>query len=78
MVRIKLLGFDCGACNRLDDLVQRVVTEHHIEAEIEKITDLDEILQWQVVVIPGLVVNDQVVSTGRIPSEVEILRWLAA
>ena len=48
-----------------------------VEAEIEKVTDVQEIMKWSVLSTPGLVVNGKVMSTGRIPNEAEITTWLS-
>ena len=56
----------------------RVVTDLSVEAEIEKATDYAEIMKWPILSTPGLVINDKLVSTGRIPSEGEIVDCLKA
>ncbi len=77
MINVKVLGSGCPNCKRLEALVRKVVEGRGLEAEIEKVTDYAEIMQWSILSTPGLVVNGKVVSTGRIPSEAEIAGWLA-
>jgi hypothetical protein len=59
-------------------MARKVVTDLSVEAEIEKVTDYAEIMKWPILSTPGLVINDKLVSTGRIPSEAEIVDWLKA
>jgi small redox-active disulfide protein 2 len=76
MLNVKVLGSGCANCKKLEASVRKVVTEQGLEAEVEKVTDYGEIMQWNVLATPGLVVNDKVVATGRVPSEKEIKEWL--
>ncbi|MEI6046108.1 MAG: thioredoxin family protein [Chloroflexota bacterium] len=76
MLNIKVLGSGCANCKKLEASVRKVVANQGLEAEVEKVTDYAEIMKWNVLSTPGLVVNDKVVSTGRIPSESEIKNWL--
>jgi small redox-active disulfide protein 2 len=76
MVNIKVLGSGCANCKRLEATARKVVETLAIEAEIEKVTDYAEIMKWPILSTPGLVINDKLVSTGRIPSEKEITDWL--
>ena len=78
MVNIKVLGSGCTNCKRLEATARKVVEDLGIEAEIEKVTDYAEIMKWPILSTPGLVVNDKLVSAGRIPSEAEITSWLKA
>ncbi len=78
MLNIKILGSGCANCKRLEAVARKVVSDLGLEAEVEKVTDMNEIMKWPILSTPGLVVNDQVVSSGRIPSESEIAGWLKA
>jgi small redox-active disulfide protein 2 len=78
MVNIKVLGSGCANCKRLEGLVSKVVAARGIQAEIEKVTDYAEIMKWPILATPGLVINDKLVSAGRIPGEAEITGWLSA
>jgi len=76
MLNIKILGSGCANCKRLEAVVRQVVSNLGLEAEFEKVTDISEIMKWPILSTPGLVVNDKLVSAGRIPSEAEIASWL--
>jgi small redox-active disulfide protein 2 len=76
MLNIKVLGPGCANCKRLEALVHKVVVAQGLEAEFEKITDYAQMMRWSIMSTPGLVVNDTLVASGRIPSETEIAAWL--
>lgn len=76
MINVKVLGSGCANCKRLEATVRKVVEARGVQAEIEKVTDYAEIMQWSILATPGLVVNGKVVAAGRIPSETEIANWL--
>jgi small redox-active disulfide protein 2 len=78
MVNIKVLGSGCANCKRLEETARKAVETLGIEAEIEKVTDYTEIMKYPILSTPGLVINEKLVSAGRIPSEKEITDWLAA
>jgi len=76
MLNVKVLGTGCANCKRLEDLVHKVVKEAGLAAEVEKVTDYAQMMRWNLMKTPGLVVNDTLVASGRIPTEAEIAEWL--
>jgi len=76
MMNIKILGSGCANCQRLESTTRKVVETLGIEAEIEKVTDYAEIMKYPLLSTPGLVINEKLVSAGRIPSESQIEAWL--
>jgi len=78
MVNIKILGSGCANCKRLEQIARKVVDDNHIEAEFEKVTDYAEIMKYPILSTPGLVINEKLVSAGRIPTEDQIAGWLIA
>ena len=77
MLTIKVLGSGCANCKRLEQVVHKVVSEMGIEAEIIKVTEYPDIMAYNIMSTPGLVINEKVVSTGRIPTPAEVTTWLA-
>ena len=76
MLTIKVLGPGCANCKRLDQIAHKVVQELNKEAEIIKVTDYNEIAAYNILSTPGLVINEKVVSWGRIPSIQEVTDWI--
>jgi small redox-active disulfide protein 2 len=76
MVNIKVLGSGCANCKKLEAVTQKVVTSLGIEAHIDHVTDYADIMKYPILSTPGLVIDEKVVSSGRIPSESEIAGWL--
>jgi small redox-active disulfide protein 2 len=75
-MEIKILGTGCSKCKTLEEITLKVVTENGIDANITKVEDIVEIMKFNIMTTPALVVNDKVVSKGRIPSVDEIKQFL--
>jgi small redox-active disulfide protein 2 len=77
-MNIKILGSGCANCKRLEQITRKVAADLGLQAEFEKVTDMDEIMKFPILSTPGLVIDGKVVSSGRIPNEAEIAGWLKA
>jgi len=73
---IQILGTGCGNCQRLTANAEQAVRELGVQAEIEKVTDIREIMKFQILMTPGLVIDGKVKTAGRIPSPEEIKTML--
>ena len=76
MLNIKILGSGCPNCKKLEALTRQAVEQLAVEAQVSKVTDYADIMAYNVLSTPGLVINEKVVSTGRIPSTAEITTFL--
>jgi small redox-active disulfide protein 2 len=76
MLNIKVLGSGCPNCKRLEQVARKAVDTLGVEAEFEKVTEYQKILDYNIMSTPGLVINEEIVSYGRIPSETEIRGWV--
>lgn len=77
MLNIKVLGTGCVNCDKLEQIARAAVEQLSIPAEIEKVQDVASIMSYGVLATPGLVINEKLVSAGRIPSVPEVVSWLA-
>lgn len=77
MLTIKILGAGCANCKRVEQLARRAAEELALEAEFIKVTDYGDIMAYDILATPGLVINEVVVCAGRVPSRAEITTWLA-
>ena len=77
MLTIKILGPGCPNCSQVEENARKAVKMMAVEAQIEKVTDRAEFQKYNLLATPGLVVNEQLVSAGRIPSEAEVMTWMA-
>lgn len=77
MTTVKILGSGCANCRKLEAAAREAATTAGIAAEFVKVTDLNEILAYDLLATPGLVIDEKVVSSGRIPTQAEIRQWLA-
>ena len=75
-MEVKILGMGCPKCKRLEAMAREVAGELGVEATFSKVQDMDAILAYDVVTTPALVVDEQVVVSGRLPSKDEIRDWL--
>lgn len=69
---IKILGSGCTRCKMLEELARQAVDELGIEAEVVKVTDMAQIMSYGVMSTPGLVIDEMLRLSGRLPSLVEL------
>ncbi len=77
MLSIKVLGPGCANCEKLEAAAKSAVANMGVEAEITKVTDYGEIMSYNVLSTPGLVIDEKLVSAGRIPTDSEVMTWVA-
>jgi len=69
---IKVLGPGCARCHQLEKTVMEVVKELGVDAAVEEVKDMSKIISYNILTIPGLVINGQVVLSGKVPSKAEV------
>ncbi|GEO41312.1 small redox-active disulfide protein 2 [Skermanella aerolata] len=75
-MHVKVLGPGCARCKRLEELTREAALEAGVSVEIEHVTDTDRILDYPIVSTPGLVIEEKVRMSGRLPRREEIVAWL--
>lgn len=76
MLNFKILGTGCAKCKQTETLVKQVIKEMNVEATIEKIEDIQKIMEYNVLSTPVLVVNEVIKIKGRVPTVQEIKSFL--
>lgn len=76
MLTIKILGSGCANCKRVEQIARKVVADMALEADIVKVTEYPKMMEYNILSTPGLVVNEKLVCSGRIPSTAEVTTWL--
>ncbi len=75
---IQILGTGCSRCKTLYESVQKAVQETGTDALVEKVEDIQQIMAFEVIMTPGLVINGEVKAAGRVPNVEEIKKLIAA
>jgi len=73
---IKVLGTGCAKCRAVEKEVKQVLAELGIEAEVEEVKDMAKIMQYKVMMTPGLVIDGKVVSSGHVPSKNDVRKMI--
>ena len=75
-MEIKVLGTGCAKCMQLEKTVKEAVKELGIDAKIEDVKDIKKIMQYPILTTPGLVIDEEVVCSGKIPSKDEVKKYI--
>jgi len=75
-MEIKVLGPGCAKCAKTEKLVQEVVREEGVNADVEKITDMMQIASYGVFGTPSVIVDGEVKCSGKVPKKADIKAWI--
>ena len=75
-MKIEILGTGCPKCRKLHELAEEAVKELGASAEITKVTDINKIIDYKVLVTPALAIDGDVKVAGKIPGKAEIINWI--
>lgn len=78
MLTIKVLGSGCANCKRLEQITSKSVTQLGVQANIIKVTDPTTYADYGLLATPGLVINEKLVSSGRVPSPAEVTSFITS
>jgi len=73
---IKVLGPGCARCDQLKKTTREVVQELGLDATIEEVKDINKIMEYPILTTPGLVVDEELVSSGKVPNKAEVTRLI--
>ena len=76
MLNIKVLGSGCTNCKNLENMCKEIIAENNIEATVEKVTELKDIMSYGIMSTPGLVINEKVIHTGKLPTKSTLANWI--
>ena len=75
-MNIKILGPGCARCQQLEKNIQEVVKELAIEATVEEVKDMKKMMQYPILATPGLVIDEKLVCSGRVPTKAEVTTFI--
>jgi len=75
-MKIKVLGPGCARCHQLEQTTREVVKELGIDVEIEDVKDIKKIMEYPILTTPGLVIDEELVCSGRVPSKSEVTTFI--
>ena len=75
-MKIKVLGPGCARCHQLGQIVKEVVRELRIDAHIEDVKDIKKIMEYPILTTPGLVIDEKLVCSGRVPTKAEVTTFI--
>jgi small redox-active disulfide protein 2 len=77
-MKIEILGAGCAKCRATKKVITQVIQELQLDVEVVEVKDLEEIIERGVVITPGVFVNGELKSTGRVPAKEDVAGWLSA
>ena len=76
-MKIKILGTGCAKCHQLEQSVKEVLKEMQVEASVEDVRDIKKILEYPILMTPGLVIDEKLVLSGKVPDKKELSRYIS-
>ena len=73
---VKILGTGCTKCKTLENRLLDLKAKYQLDIDIEKVSQLNDIMAYGVMMTPGLVINEKLKSVGKVPKDNEILKWI--
>ena len=75
-MKIKVLGPGCARCHQLEQTTKEVIKELGIDAEVDEVKDIKKIMEYPILTTPGLVIDEKLVCSGRVPTKAEVTTYI--
>jgi len=75
-MKIEILGTGCPKCKKLNELVEETINDLGVSAEIIKVTDINKMIDYGVMVTPALVIDGEIKVAGKVPNKQEVTQWI--
>jgi len=75
-MKIEILGTGCSKCNKTKEIVEKVLKNTGVKAEVVKVEDIESIMKYGVMITPAVVIDGDVKIVGKVPDEKEIKKWI--
>ncbi len=73
---IKVYGSGCSSCKKLEAMCYEVIKENNLDATVEKVSDIQEIMKTGILSTPGLEINGKMISHGKLPVKATLTQWI--
>ena len=77
-MKVKVLGTGCPKCKKLYAEAEKAIAQAGVSADLEKVENIDDIMNYGVMMTPALVIDEEVKASGRIPTAAEIVTWITS
>ncbi|MCK4789388.1 MAG: TM0996/MTH895 family glutaredoxin-like protein [Desulfobacteraceae bacterium] len=75
-MKIKILGPGCARCDQLEKITEEVIKELGIDVSLEHVKDVKKIMEYPILTTPGLVIDENLVCSGRVPTKAEVTTFI--
>lgn len=75
-MKVKVLGTGCEKCRKLYAEAEKAIAETGVDADLEKVENLEDIMNYGLIMTPALVIDEEVKSAGKIPKSAQIITWI--
>jgi len=75
-MNIKILGTGCKKCDTVTKLTKEIINENNLDATIEKVENMKDIMSYGIMATPGIVINEKVISSGTVPSKKKLKKMI--
>lgn len=76
-MKIEILGTGCSKCKKAKEIIEKVLKQTGVEAEVVKVEDIEKILSYGVMVTPAIVIDGDVKLAGKVPDEKDVRKWIS-